>query len=201
MVKKMVSKKAVAEPLPKLSFHPLTPERWPDLERLFGKNGACGGCWCMWLRLPRKEFVAGKGDGNRRALKAIVEAGEVPGILAYAGHEPAGWCAVAPREQHPIWDRSRNFKRIDDEPVWSISCFFIAKPYRRRGMSRLLIEAAAAFVKRRGGRIVEGYPTDSVTKTADPFVWTGMLSSFTAAGFKECARRSPTRPMVRLVVK
>lgn len=200
MTKHTAPRKATAEPLPKLTFHPLTPERWPDLEKLFGKNGACGGCWCMWLKLPRKEFVAGKGEANREALKAIVAAGEVPGILTYARGKPVGWCAVAPRDKHPIWDRSRNFKRIDDEPVWSISCFFIAKPYRRRGMSRLLIEAAAAFVKRRGGRIVEGYPTDSSTQTVDPFVWTGMLSSFVAAGFKECARCSPTRPMVRLVL-
>ena len=146
MTKHTAPRKATAEPLPKLTFHPLTPERWPDLEKPFGKNGACGGCWCMWLKLPRKEFVAGKGEANREALKAIVAAGEVPGILTYARGKPVGWCAVAPRDKHPIWDRSRNFKRIDDEPVWSISCFFIAKPYRRRGMSRLLIG---------GGRIRE----------------------------------------------
>lgn len=197
----MRKKPAAAEPLPVLTFLPLTRERWPDLEKLFGGNGACGGCWCMWLRRPRKEFVANKGEGNRQAFKAIVAAGEVPGILAYAGGEPVGWCAVAPREKHPLWDRSRNFKRIDDAPVWSTSCFYIARAYRRRGMSRLLIEAATAFVAERGGSIVEGYPTDSAKATADPFVWTGMFSSFKAAGFEECARRSPTRPMVRLVLK
>jgi GNAT superfamily N-acetyltransferase len=190
-----------SEPLPRLTFHPLTPERWPDLEKLFGNNGACGGCWCMWLRLPRKDFVAGKGEGNRRALKAIVKAGEVPGILAYAGAEPVGWCAVAPREAHPLWDRSRNYKRIDEKPVWAVSCFYVARPYRKRGMTQALIGAAAAYAKKHGATMVEGYPTDSAKLTADPFVWSGTLSSFAAAGFQECARRSPSRPMVRLALK
>ena len=192
---------ALEQPLPKLSFHALIPERWPDLERLFGKNGACGGCWCMWLRLPRSEFVQAEGEANRRAFKAIVEAGEEPGILAYAGKDPVGWVAVAPREKHPIWDRSRNFKRVDDASVWSVSCFFVARSYRRQGITRQLIEAAVRFVRSKGGGILEGYPTDSEKVSPDPFVWTGLLSAFEQAGFEECVRRSPARPMVRLTLR
>ena len=106
-------------------FHRLTPERWTDFEELFGERGAAGGCWCMWWRLTQREFDAQKGEGNRRAMKAIVDSGRVPGVLAYHEGQPVGWCSVAPREEFPRLGRSRILKPVDDEPVWSVVCFFI----------------------------------------------------------------------------
>jgi len=103
-----------------MQFHPLTPERWDDFEALFGARGAYSGCWCMWWRLKRKEFEAQQGDGNRAAMKAIVESGRVPGILGYDGDRAVAWCSVAPREDFPSLNRSPVLKRLDDEPVWSI---------------------------------------------------------------------------------
>src|SRR5215510_8178511 len=99
----------------KLEFQPLTPERWGDFEQLFGPRGATGGCWCMWWRLKRSEFERQKGEGNRQAFKQIVDAGAAPGILAYAGGQAVGWCAIAPREAYPVLENSRNLKRVDDE--------------------------------------------------------------------------------------
>jgi GNAT superfamily N-acetyltransferase len=182
-----------------LTFHPLTPERWPDLERLFGPRGACGGCWCMVWRLRRADFVNGKGEGNRRAFQAVVAAGDPPGVLAYHGEERVGWCAVAPREAYPALGRSRVCAPVDDRPVWSISCLFVARPYRRRGVSARLLAEAARFAVERGARVVEGYPVDPKQATAPAaFVWTGLPSAFRRAGFREVLRRSPTRPIMRL---
>src|SRR5258707_9865563 len=110
---------------PKLVFHPVTAERWPDLERLFGERGACGGCWCMTWRLPRAEWERGKKTGNRLALKTIVDEDRQPGVLAYAGAEPIGWCAIAPRAEYVALERSRVLAPLDDKPVWSISCLFV----------------------------------------------------------------------------
>jgi len=180
-----------------VTIRPLTPSRWKDLETLFGERGACGGCWCMFWRLPRAEFERRKGAGNRRAFKRLVEGGAAPGLLAYDGREPVGWCAVAPRAEYPGLARSRILEPLDGEPVWSVSCLFVARPYRRQGVSKLLLEAAADHVRRRGGRIVEGYPVDAKTEAADAFVWTGLASAFVQAGFTEVARRSPTRPIMR----
>ena len=118
-----------------LSFHPLTPTRWHDFELLFGPRGACGGCWCMYWRRTRPVFEKGKGAGNRRAMKAIVEQGREPGILAYAGQTAVGWCSVAPREEFIRLGLSRILKPVDDVPVWSISCLFINRDYRNRGIS------------------------------------------------------------------
>jgi GNAT superfamily N-acetyltransferase len=181
-----------------LTFHPLTPDRWADFETLFGPRGACGGCWCMFWRLKRSEFNQGKGDGNKAAMHALVDGSEVPGILAYADGKAVGWCAVAPREDYPGLGRSRILKPLDDQPVWSVSCFFVAKDYRNRGVSVAILKAAANHVRKRGGRIVEGYPIDTQGKEMPaPFVWHGLASAFRAAGFKECARGSPTRPIMR----
>lgn len=183
----------------RFTFLPLIAERWPDLETLFGKNGACGGCWCMVWRLPRKTFVAQKGDGNRIALKTIVENEEPPGILAYADRQPAGWCAVAPRETYSALERSRILAPVDDQPVWSISCFFIAKELRNNGLSVAMLSAAVDFVRERGGNLVEGYPIEPKTKSMPAaFAWTGLASAFRKAGFEELARRSPTRPIMRI---
>src|SRR5687768_9723058 len=111
-------------PMPlKLNFRPVCPDRWHDFETLFGKNGACAGCWCMWWRLPRIEWLKGKGDGNKRALRRLLKNGTVPGLLAYAGDEPVGWCALAPRSEFPRLANSRTLKPVDDQPVWSITCF------------------------------------------------------------------------------
>jgi GNAT superfamily N-acetyltransferase len=188
--------------LSKLIFRAATPSRWADVERLFGKRGACGGCWCMAWRLSNKDWVAGKGQRNKRALEKIVASGGKPGVLGYFGREPIGWCSVAPRAEYPALARSRVLAPVDDLPVWSISCLFVSKPYRRRGVSARLLRAAADLAASRGAKVVEGYPIEpSMDKTPDPFVWVGLPSAFSKAGFKEIARRSPKRPIVRRTVR
>jgi hypothetical protein len=115
-----------------LEFYPLIPERWTDFEELFGEKGACGGCWCMWWRLKKKDFDAQKGEGNRKAMKEIVASRRVPGILAYYEELPVGWCSVAQREEFIRLEGSKILRPIDHQPVWSIMCLFVGKEYRRR---------------------------------------------------------------------
>lgn len=186
--------------LNRYTFHPLTPDRWADLETLFGPRGAVGGCWCMTMRLPRSAYEQQKGDGNRAAFRAIVEAGPPPGILAYAGDQPVGWCAVGPRQDFSVLSRSRVLAPIDGEPVWSVICFFIAKEHRRQGLSTLMLAAAVDFAASRGATIIEGYPVDPATDNYPAaFAHTGLASAFLEAGFCEVARRSDTRPIMRIV--
>jgi GNAT superfamily N-acetyltransferase len=196
------TKKSKQSATKRLTFHPLTPDRWDDFERLFGERGACGGCWCMWWRLKRSLFEKQKGAGNKRAMKAIVRKGDVPGIIAYAGKEPVGWCAVAPREDYGTLERSRILKPVDDQPVWSVVCFFVERAHRGSGVSVELLKAAVAHAKRHGARIVEGYPVEpKQDRMPDAFAWFGLASAFERAGFEEVARRSPTRPIMRILVK
>jgi GNAT superfamily N-acetyltransferase len=182
----------------KLEILPLTPDRWTDLETLFGPHGAYGGCWCMWWRIKRSQFEQQQGEGNRAAMKSIVDSGEVPGLLAYVNGQPAGWCSVAPRLAFPALDRSRILARVDAEPVWSIVCFYIARKYRRQGITIRLLKAAVEYAQSHGAKVVEGYPKDPQNdQKPDPFVFTGLVSAFRQAGFIEVMRRSDTRPIMR----
>jgi GNAT superfamily N-acetyltransferase len=181
-----------------LGFHSATAARWSDIEALFGERGACGGCWCMFWRVARKDFEAGKGAGNKRALKTIVTSNAKPGIIAYVGKEPVGWCAIAPWEQYIGLERSRMLKPVDNKAVWSISCLFVKKPYRRTGISVALLRAAVQFAAKQGAMVVEGYPVEpAMEKMPDPFLWHGVPSAFKPAGFREVLRRSQTRPIMR----
>ncbi len=186
--------------LSRLKAFPATPSRWPDIEDLFGERGACEGCWCMFLRLPRKQFEAGKGARNKRALAEIVSSGRKPGVIAYLGKEPIGWCAVAPRQEYVALERSRILKAVDQQPVWSVSCLFVKRPYRRQGVSTYLIREAVRVAVNRGATVVEGYPVDPAAKQhADPSLWHGTTSAFQAAGFCEVARRADKRPIMRFL--
>jgi GNAT superfamily N-acetyltransferase len=155
----------------------------------------------MVWRLSRQQWLAGKGAGNTRAFKRVIIEGRRPGVIAYLGREPIGWCAVAPRADYQALERSRVLKPVDNEPVWSISCLFVARPYRRRHLSVELLKAAAQLAARQGARVVEGYPVEpTMGRTPDAFVWTGLPSAFRQAGFVEVLRRSKTRPIMRTIV-
>lgn len=182
-----------------LTIHPLTPERWGDLEALFGRRGAYGGCWCMWWRLPGQVFDKSRGASNRAQFKEIVEAGVEPGLLAYADGRPVGWCAIAPREHFlPRYERSRYWKPLEGEGVWSLNCWYIAPGFRKQGIATALLRAALDFAAARGARIVEGHPLDAGdTARSDSGLYFGTLRMFLDAGFVEVARRHPERPIVR----
>jgi GNAT superfamily N-acetyltransferase len=183
--------------MPTLTVHPLTDERWPDFVRLFG-DGVGGGCWCMGWRLPKQQYLKQKGEANRKAMHALVRSGCVPGLLAYLGDEPIGWCSIAPRDTFPALQRSRSRAAVDDQHVWSITCVYVARSHRRQHLSSRLIEAAVAFARSQGARIVEGYPVPpKAGVTSTNYAFTGFVSAFEHAGFSECVRRSPTRPIVR----
>lgn len=187
---------------PVYKFHPLTYEKWKDIELLFGVNGACAGCWCMYWRESHKEFDQKKGEGNRVALKRLVKGKIQTGIVAYDNKVPVGWVAFAPREQYTRLETSRVLKPVDEKPVWSIVCFFIDKNYRRKGLTVELLKEAEKHAKKNGAKIIEGYPVDPATKNYAPvFAYTGLASAFKKAGFTEAARRSETRPIMRKIIK
>ena len=186
---------------------PATVERWPDLEALFGTNGACAGCWCMWWRRSRSEFKRGQGEGNKTALKEMTLANRVPGLLAYAGGRPVGWCSIGPREQFLSLEASRLLTRVDDQPVWSIVCFFIPRPFRRRGLLAELVRGAVHYAQQQGARIVEAYPIDTqaLQRTGKKLTglsgYMGIASAFRALGFVEVAHPSEAQLIVRYTIR
>jgi GNAT superfamily N-acetyltransferase len=132
--------------------------------------------------------------------KSIVDSGIPTGLLAYLHGEVVGWIAVEPRAAYARLAHSRALKPVDDQPVWSVTCFFVAKGSRRQGITVELLKAAVEHVRKQGGKIVEGYPVDAQKDMPAPFIYTGTASAFQQAGFREVARRTPTRPIFRFFI-
>lgn len=176
---------------PGIDTRPLRRDDWPVIAALFGDNGACGGCWCMWWRVPMggKTWAAAKGAPNRAAFRALVEAGEASGVLAFAGDEPVGWCAVGPRADFPRIERSKALLRDWDAGTWSLNCLYVPARWRGRGVATALVAAAVAFARRQGARELEAYPQGVAAgeRLAGAFAWTGVPALFLAQGFRPSA--------------
>jgi GNAT superfamily N-acetyltransferase len=177
----------------KLRIQPLTPELWPALEDLFGKLGACNGCWCMCWRIGNAYRKQAR-EKNKTAFHKVVKQGPPPGLIAFEGDVPVGWCQVTPRVALPWLDRVWRLRRVDDLPVWSISCLYVRKGYRRRGITSALLSAALKVAKAAGAPAVEAYPLDAdLTPSASG---TGYASTFARAGFITVGRHTPPRPIM-----
>lgn len=188
-----------------VTLKPLTPDLWSSLEALFGRNGAHGGCWCMYWRIPgpRKAWADACGAPNRDAFAAVVAEGPPPGLIAFRGDEPVGWVALGPRSAYPRFNAARTAAPLDpcdatDDRVWVITCFFVRASARRGGLMRTLITGAADFARRSGADRLQACPIDTTRDLAWGEGYVGIGSAFRAAGFAEVARRTPTRPLMQL---
>lgn len=181
--------------LDSLTVCPLTRDTWPALEDLFGKLGACNGCWCMYWRIG-SQYKKQTRQENKDAFLQIVRDGPPPGLLAFDGDRAVGWCQLTPRDDLPWLNRSWRLRAVDATPVWSISCFYIRIGYRRRGVTTALIQAAIDTARSRGAKVLEAYPLDAnLTPSSSS---TGYVSTFLRLGFKMATRHVPPRPIVRL---
>ncbi|MDX1621555.1 MAG: GNAT family N-acetyltransferase [Nitriliruptorales bacterium] len=178
--------------------YPLTPDRWGDLVRLFGDNGAYDGCWCVFPRVTAKEYQAGRGEGNRQRLCDLVTAGEEPGLLAYDGDVPVGWVSAGPRPQFGRILRSPLFRPEDptDEGTWSVVCFYAPREQRGQGLMDQLLAAAVGWATERGAHTIEGYPIVPDGR-ARAELYVGVPTVFVRAGFEEVAAPSPIRRLYR----
>jgi GNAT superfamily N-acetyltransferase len=191
---------------PTIQVTPAGAERWPDLERLFGAHGAYSNCWCMFWRLAHTDFNRMTGEERKAGLQSLALSAQPPGLLAYVDGTVAGWCSLGRREDFAALERSRTLKRIDDRPVWSVVCFFIAKPYRRQGITQALLKGAVDYAASQGAKIIEAYPIDLQTPRLQDARLTGcsgymgIASVFGAVGFSEAARASETQVIMRYFV-
>jgi len=180
-----------------LSFQPLNSSNFSDFEFLFTEKGACEGCWCMQCRLQVDEFEAGRGEGNRLAMKALVESGQIPGIIIYNDNEPVGWCSLGNREDFPRLPKSHE-TQIIDEQRWIISCLFIRRDWRRRGVKRALLGHLITYCKTQGAKVLESHQCNSnFSKYPDNFAWAGIQKAYEAMGFQKVDTESDKRPIMR----
>jgi GNAT superfamily N-acetyltransferase len=189
-----------------LDVHPLTAARWNDLVALFNARGGSQvrGCWCMYYRRSgRCDVPPGTtyAQYNRRALKALVDQGIVPGLLGYRNGTPIAWVSLGPREQYAKLARSPVMKPVDDKPVWSVVCFFTSLDARGERIAEAMLAHAAGFARANGARWLEAYPVDKAGRDRDDAMWFGAKPMYDRAGFSEVARRKPTRPVMRKTLR
>jgi GNAT superfamily N-acetyltransferase len=182
---------------------PLTAATWPDLEELFGLPGGSivRGCWCMYYRKTGRGASGPAGANNKRALCDLVNRGVVPGLVGYVDGSPVGWISLGPREEYLKLRRSPIMKPVDDFPVWSVVCSYVAKPYRGLGLQHRLLADAIRFARDNGAHVLEAYPVDKAERSHDDFMFFGSRGLYERAGFTEVARRSPTRVVMRRALR
>lgn len=189
-----------------LEVHPLTPDRFHDLVTLFSGRGGSQvrHCWCMFYRRSGHTEVppgTSYAEHNRNALKALVDAGTVPGLLGYRDGVPVAWVSLGPRQDYAKLAKSPVMKAVDDKPAWSVICFYTAAAARGEGLAEVMLAHAADYARRHGARLLEAYPVDKPTRDRDDSMWFGAKRMYDRAGFVEIARRKPSRPVVRKVLR
>ena len=179
-------------------FRAVDNANWGDLVELFEGRGGPSYCWCMVWR--PKPFGASKWSKDERKrmsraqLRDRVFEGVPIGILAYHGQTPVGWCSVGPRSTF----RTLGGPRADDEDetrIWSITCFFVKRAYRGRGLFPELLDAAVSTARARGARVIEAYPVD---RDSPSYRFMGFVESFRNAGFVTVGRAGSRRHVMRL---
>ncbi|WP_299216658.1 GNAT family N-acetyltransferase [uncultured Aquimarina sp.] len=189
--------------LSELRFEPLTKDNWNKFVKLFGANGAGANCWCMHFRQKKSDHEEGKADDkNKDSIKELVWNDQPTGILGFYDDIPIAWCAFSPREDFIRLRTSRVHKPIDNKKVWSVPCTFVAKEFRKHGVSIELLKGVVKYGKEIGIKIIEAYPTiPTQEKLPDGFAWIGLYKSFEKAGFEIVDRTSKHRPMVRYYIE
>lgn len=179
-----------------LAISPLTSEQWPALEELFGRSGASNGCWCMYWRIGPRYRDRPRED-NKDERRQLASSGKPPGLLAFDGAVPVGWCELAPRGELAWLARTRIFRAVDETPVWSVPCFYVRRDHRGQGVMGALIEAAVAAAASAGAPGVEAYPVDTTVPAHTGNLFPGVASVFARHGFRVVARRQADRPVMR----
>lgn len=184
------------KPSESLTVRALRANDWPVIERLFGANGACGGCWCMWWRVERggKLWEENKGAKNKAAFRKLVSSGAVRGSLAFAGDEPVGWCCVGPRADFPRLERTKALSTDWDAKTWSVTCFYIKSAWRNRGVATALLAEAVKIAKAGGAKRLEGYPVRiKGGRSPGSFEWTGVPGVFERNRFRDITPKDNPR--------
>ncbi len=185
---------------------PLTADRWPDFEDLFGRQGACYGCWCTHFRLPPAVRRDNDRARNKDHIFARIMAGPVPGLLAYAAGRPVGWMQIGPRADVPEWNNAgRVSAPVDpgdaaDPSVWAIACFFLRTSARGKGLTHRMVSAGLDFARAGGARLVEACPIDQSKDSRSIGLFVGSTRVFEKAGFEPAIVRKSGRPLMRLAL-
>ena len=181
----------------------LNENTWPDFARLVEKhNGVWGGCWCMGFHE--------KGEGwnkstalNREEKACRVREGRAHAALVFDGANAVGWCQFGPTDELPRIKHKREYlKELTILPDWRITCFFVDRDYRHKGVAFIALEGALNEIARLGGGVVESYPEDVAGRsTSGSFLHNGTVSIFERLEFQRTRRLGKNHWVVTRVIE
>jgi GNAT superfamily N-acetyltransferase len=164
---------------------PLDASTWSDFALLAERhNGVWGGCWCMGFH------AKGPGWGvsaalNRSEKEQLVAEGRAHAALVFEGGDCVGWCQFGPTRELPRIKSLKAYQAgLTRLPDWRITCFFVSRRHRGRGVAAAALDGALDEIARLGGGLVESYPDDvEDTKLASGFGPNATVAMFERRGF------------------
>ena len=167
-----------------LRIEPLTESRMEDFAAVANPNHRQKHCWCLSHRLSAQEIRERGGEDRYEAMCSLAREKIAPGVIAYLGDQPVGWCSISPRAQIPKLENSKLIRPVDDLRVWSIICMVVRGGYRRRGVNRQMVLGALEYAKSLGAPAVEAYPVDPEGRMDLTMAFVGTRKMFEEAGFE-----------------
>ncbi|WP_349930657.1 GNAT family N-acetyltransferase [Glutamicibacter mishrai] len=167
-----------------LRIEPLTESRMEDFAAVVNPNHRQKHCWCLSHRLSAQEIRERGGEDRYEAMCSLAREKIAPGVIAYLGDQPVGWCSISPRAQIPKLENSKLIRPVDDLRVWSIICMVVRGGYRRRGVNRQMVLGVLEYAKSLGAPAVEAYPVDPEGRMDLTMAFVGTRKMFEEAGFE-----------------
>jgi GNAT superfamily N-acetyltransferase len=182
----------------RIVVHPATVNRWDDVVRVFESGAITNRCWCQWIRKTQQQARDDGPAGNRASLRALVDDGDVPGLIAYSDGDPVGWSSIGPKSSFGRLNRSRALTPSAADPspdgTWATLCFYVAPGHRRDGVARALLRGVVAYAKQTGATAIEAYPVRaSGRKVSNDSAYPGTDQMLTDEGFREVPSAAPGR--------
>ena len=165
----------------------LSPQTWEAFADLAERhNGVWGGCWCTWFHLfpdpPERKTL-----GHREFKRRLVEANRTHAALVFDGDVAIAWAQYGPVEElRNIHHRKEWEAGVVRMPDYRITCLFVDRRYRRKGMAAVAVRGALALIAGAGGGLVEAYPHDlpAGKKTSSSFLYNATRSMYEQLGFR-----------------
>lgn len=183
----------------------LCPETWEAFAQFAERHNGMGfgGCWCTWFH-PRREALGCDVEGGRPFKEFLVQEGMAHAALVFDDDVVVAWCQYGPPEELPnIYHRMEYEAGLVSAPDYRLTCIFVDRSQRHRGLAGVAVEGAVALIAQAGGGVVEGYPHDTQgTQTRAAFLYGGTRSLFEKAGFtfeqamgtRDCVMRRTVAP-------
>jgi len=184
-----------------LSIRPLSVETWKDFEQLAQKhNGVWGGCWCTAFH-PRSPEQRQSSEATKAYKERLVREDRAHAALVYDGDVCVAWCQFGPPQELPNIYHRKEVESKMTMPDWRITCIFVDRDHRKKGLSFAALNGALELIKDLGGGIVESYPQDTQgKKTSNSFLYNSTRQIFERAGFSYEGKKGKNHCIMRKTI-